>query len=705
MSLRKGHKVSVQQYFVLSPKVFIYSVFFPLLLMSLPTVAQETQMVQIKTFDQQLKPYQNINIAINGQEFISMGEKGVAFVELNTSELPVKSIQVENKLLEVASWNHSKGTLEIIIRKKSYRLTQLIVRNDDNEVISNEKIIFNGKKIIEAITNAEGRVELPLALDEKINSPEQFTIEDHRVINLHMTKGENELIVRRINNKPKLVEKVADNQESNEPITQDYFKNFALSNLDSIQSLTVFYAVFKNYHIEDLDEETKRLVDAKFNELVGQLQDSIRNNTREISFIGRISDSTYMREDIGNLLSQARLERQMLIVQQRAFEQKINLINDKLATGFENLDSGAREKLLSDLNLLEIILTENESNFYKNQNNYRQIIASLKERFFDLEALENQLSASEAQRLEEQRIFRQRLLATLSVVALFAILIILLIYFSNKLKKQKEALELANAEIKRINENLENIVAERTQMLAETNKELDTVLYRASHDLRAPVRSIIGLCNIAATLSNGESKEVLEKVVQTTTGMDKLLKKLSVISEINEPSNFSPIPLAEMVERIQDDFNEIIQDSKIAFVIDCPVDLVIHSYPNLIEVILMNLIENALFYCMIKGSGNAQVQLKATVKGEHLELILTDNGIGVEDTISDKLFDMFFRGTEKSQGNGLGLYIVQKSVHALKGSITVLSEPGQYSSFVVHLPLNDVQLQGSGVDKLKSLEV
>src|SRR4030095_6050127 len=133
----------------------------------------------------------------------------------------------------------------------------------------------------------------------------------------------------------------------------------------------------------------------------------------------------------------------------------------------------------------------------------------------------------------------------------------------------------------------------------DANKELDTFLYRASHDLRSPVCSIIGLCNIALHMSDGESKDLVQKVVLTTGIMDKLLKKLSIISEINQPTNFSSVTLSELTESVKQNFDKTIADQNIKLTINCPSDLVIYSYPNLVETILSNLMENALFYSVL----------------------------------------------------------------------------------------------------------
>ncbi|HEY4656424.1 MAG TPA: HAMP domain-containing sensor histidine kinase [Cyclobacteriaceae bacterium] len=687
----KIKKKALQVYNDLLKKLYTMFVFFAAVL---PAEAQVKHLIQVKTFDEQLQPMNNVDVSINDRDYISTGNKGTVFTELSEHELPIKTIKIKNQQFEAAAWNYSKSILEIVVRKKNYHLAQVTVKNPDEVPLANLTVTFEGKKTTTATTNAEGKLEIPLALEEKIGSASQFAVSGHEVIDLLLSDHENVLTVERIRPAPFHEEVPVESNKTdlNNPVTQEkYFKDFTLSKLDSIQSLTVFYAIFKNFAIKDLSEEVKRKVDSKFNELVAQLQDSIRNN--EDVFMGRISDSSFVNEDIKNLLNQAATENRTLKIQRTDFDEKMKIISTKLERGIVNLDAATRATLLSDLIALEKLLTENESRFYKNMGDYRQIINALKERYFDFQYLEDKLSESEARRLEEQRTFRQRLIGISVVVIAFAVLTILLFSFSNRLRKQKKDLMLANAEVKRVNENLEAIVKNRTRLLQEANRELDTFLYRASHDLRSPLCSIIGLCNIAIHLSEGEPKELVQRVAHTTNGMDKLLKKLSIISEINQPTGYSSITLLDIAENIRQKFNDVIRDENIEFDIDCPADLVFYSYPNLVEAVLTNLIENALFYSVMRDPRNACVELKASIKNDRIELCVRDNGIGVDYAIRHRLFDMFFKGHEDSKGNGLGLYIVQKSVQTLEGNVTVESEQGHYSQFVVQLPLNTIPLE------------
>ncbi len=664
---------------------FCQSIFILFLFFSIPSWAQKKQLVQVKAFDQQLVPFKNVEVSINNKDYFSMGNKGVAFVELLDTDFPLKSIKIKDEKLETASWNYSKGIIEIIIRTRNYQLAQVLVRDENNARLPNLAVTFKGRKTTTGHTDGDGKLEIPLALDEKVNAPEQFSISQFNPVKVLMVEGQTTLIVRPVKAETPV-------PVIQEPVTKKtYFKDFDLSKLDSIQSLTAFYAIFKSIPIKDMDEETKLKLDAKFNQLIAQLQDSVlRKNT---GFTGRISDSSFVNDDIKNLLEQATQESKTLEAQRVNFDEKIKIIEGKLASGISSMDDSTRSNLLADLTRLEMILGQNEKLFYKNQNDYSSIINALKEKYFNISELENRLSQSEAQRLEDQRQFRQKLLITSSIIFVFANLIVLLIYFGNKLKKRKQELVRVNAEINRINENLEDLVSERTKSLEDANKELDTFLYRASHDLRSPICSIIGLCNIALNTSEDESRDLVQKVVLTTGIMDKLLKKLSIISEINQPTNFSSITLVDLVENVKQNFEETINTQNIKFTINCPADLVIYSYPNLVETIIANLIENAFFYSVLKDPLNATVSLDVSINKNDVVISVHDNGIGVEEAIRHKLYDMFFKGTEKSKGHGLGLYIVQRSAHALEGKVEVESELGSFTKFTVQFPLKTIAFE------------
>ncbi|MBL0741021.1 sensor histidine kinase [Chryseolinea lacunae] len=632
--------------------------------------AQEKSMVQIKAFDQQMNAMSNISVSINGKEFFSIEGKKPVFHDVPKDDLPPKFIRITPAEWEAESWNYSRGVLEIMIRKKLYVVVHVKVETGDRKPLTNLAVSFKGKKSLAAQTNGRGELELPLALDEQITSADQFLVTGHRVVALQSTENGKVLVLETLQKKEKHAE----------PTT---FKDFDLARLDSIRSLTVFYAVFKNYDFDKLDEITRRKIDEKFYTLVNQLQQPAKPK----AFIGKISDSSFVKNDVANLLAQARLENTMLDDFRNDFDKKILIINQKLAGGTANLRGADRERLVGDLLSLEKVLEQNEDKFYKNISDYRIILSSLKASFSDIQVLEDKLSASERKLVEEQRVFRTKIVLAVSVALIFATLVIYLIMLRDRVEKQKRSLEKANDEVKNINENLAGIVYERSKLLLEAYRELDIFLYRASHDLRSPICTVIGLCNIA---EHGEEDrlDMIRKISDTAVKMDGMLKKLRMMSEVNHPDNYSDVHLARKIQHVIGNFSTFISRNNIEVLIDCPDDMRFHSYPGLIEIILHNLVENALFFSAVRRDHDAKISVKATLENNQLVLMVHDNGIGIDDDVRLRLGDMFFVGHEYSKGNGLGLYIVRKSVQSLNGKIEVQTKSNVFTLFSVTIPVN-----------------
>jgi signal transduction histidine kinase len=168
--------------------------------------------------------------------------------------------------------------------------------------------------------------------------------------------------------------------------------------------------------------------------------------------------------------------------------------------------------------------------------------------------------------------------------------------------------------------------------------------------------------------------------------MDRILRKLQNTNEINHPSNYSAISLAAYLDTIRRTFLKTIEQNNVTFKTDIPKELTFNSYPRLVEIILSNLIENALFYAALKKENSPEILVKASKSNGHVEFSIQDNGVGIDPEVRTRIWDMFFVGNERSKGNGLGLYLTRKSVEALKGQIIVQSEQYVYTRFVVTIP-------------------
>jgi signal transduction histidine kinase len=634
-----------------------------------------------------MAPYPNIEVSVNGKEFVSLNQKGIGFTELTENDLPVKSIRIKNEQLEAASWNYGKGTLEIAIRKKNYQVASVIVKDERNDPLTNVRITFNGKTAVTVTSDAQGRINIPLAIGEVIYSASQFSAQGYAMIKFISTNGVHQLTVSRL--QPKKVEEPVVTKATTKATPREVPTRVTLPPLDTIQSLTSFFSVFKNYDFKKLSRPEQQRVDARLAGLISQLtaQEEAIPSAIRTNYIQSISDSTFFGSDLKKIVKQANFENKIQEEQLASFDKKLRVINVKLANGIVRLDERSRQDVLHELASFENLLIKRENRFLKSQHDYRLLINNVKNRFFESENLPEKLTASEMQQQKQEDSYEQFLMAIGGIVILFALLIVSIIAFSYALRKQKKTVELANSEIKRTNETVESLVFKRTRALQLENKELDTFLYRASHDLRTPVRSILGLCNLADKLKGGEREEILDRIIDTSAGMDQLLKKLSIITEINQPSSFTAVTLIKIIDKVKHSFQRMIQENRIEFVVHCNEFLVFHTYPHLTEAILYNVIENALYFSTLKKNSLPRVELTAEIKDMAVMIKIRDNGIGIQENVKEKLFDMFFKGSEQSKGNGLGLYIVQKAVKVLDGKVMIESVAGQYTEFSIVLPL------------------
>lgn len=629
-------------------------------------------MLQVKTLNEQLQPFAFAEVSLDGAPYINTGNKGSVITEIAAIALPVKNIDVRNQQYEVDSWSMAKGVLQIVLRKKRYKEERLAVKFEDGKPVPRQRVYFSGATDVEIITDQQGIAVFPVPLKEELKASEQFIVPPYVVSRLATVSGERTLYVR---------PEVASATPAQEPVAKAV-EQINLSTLDSVTSLTVFFSLFKNVDYKSLSPEIQDRVDAKFAELRDSQQYDAGRRVPEI-FVRNISDSSLVAEDIRNLIRQATQESQALVINRESFDEKIQLIAEKLEYGFNSLGPVERAGLLNDLTALQKLLVDNESKFFKNQEDYRNLINSLKEKYFDIENLESQLIEAETTRLEEQRQFRQRLFLVLGLLAVFGVMIVLLITFSGRLRRQARALKAANEEVRATNENLEKIVEKRTRLLAETNRELDTFLYRSAHDMRAPLRSILGLCNLAGHIPQ---EELISKIMLSTTNLDAVLKRLISISDIGKdkvPKKYTKATFEELV-RIQ--FGAVLKERNISLITSIDDTLEFEAMPALEEHILVPMLENAVLYSTLREGNKPEIQLSIGKADGKLEMAICDNGIGIDDNNKARVFEMFYRGHASAQGAGLGLYLVNKSVASMGGSVTVESEAGQYARFIVSLP-------------------
>jgi len=260
--------------------------------------------------------------------------------------------------------------------------------------------------------------------------------------------------------------------------------------------------------------------------------------------------------------------------------------------------------------------------------------------------------------------------------------------------EQHEKLVAAQHNLQVINSKLEKTVDERTQTLQETidhlNKivfELDRFVYSASHDLSAPLKSILGLVQII----NFEKDQT--KVTEYVSLIkDTVLKLEAVIKSMVDYARNSHVQvktekfnLRELVDEVYTELAYLPEAIKLTFDNLIPEELQVQSDRTRVKVIFNNLITNGIKYAD-KNKTVGFIKIESHRKGSNTFVKVSDNGIGVRAEYLDKIFNMYFRATEISKGSGLGLFIVKETINKIGGKVSVESTIGLGSTFEITIP-------------------
>ncbi len=221
--------------------------------------------------------------------------------------------------------------------------------------------------------------------------------------------------------------------------------------------------------------------------------------------------------------------------------------------------------------------------------------------------------------------------------------------------------------------------------LVETNQELDTFFYKASHDLKGPLASVMGIVNLARLENYDAVNEKYYNMIETSVKrLDRTLLDLIDLARTRKGSSkLSQINVMSLVQEILHslrhlpDFGSINFEIKIDHLLEFKADKV------LVLSVFQNLIHNSINYC---NQDSPYVKIKVEKDEKGIVMSVSDNGDGIDDAIKDKVFDMFYRGHKDSTGSGLGLFIVKNALEKMKGTISFVSEKGKGTIFSVHIP-------------------
>jgi signal transduction histidine kinase len=231
-------------------------------------------------------------------------------------------------------------------------------------------------------------------------------------------------------------------------------------------------------------------------------------------------------------------------------------------------------------------------------------------------------------------------------------------------------------------------LVESNKLLTKTNQELDRFVYSTSHDLRAPMASMLGLVDLANRRDNDpETGRYLVMIKDRIQVLDRFVKDITDYSRNNRiPVERAPLNLADMVLEIWEGLRFAPEARRIRFEVTIPHGVFVVTDPTRLRIVLTNLISNAIRYHDPRKE-QPYIGVHYRTVGLSFCIQVEDNGVGIEPAYHKRVFDMFFRGSEASTGSGLGLYIVKETCLKLSGSVQFHSEPNTGSIFTVKLPV------------------
>lgn len=259
-----------------------------------------------------------------------------------------------------------------------------------------------------------------------------------------------------------------------------------------------------------------------------------------------------------------------------------------------------------------------------------------------------------------------------------------------ELFKANQALKKSDDDLRKLTEELEMKVIERTAQLEVINKELEAFSYSVSHDLRAPIRAVSGFAKILVEDFGGkldpEASKYLQLIIKDAKRMGLLIDDLLAFSKLGRKQvQLSRINMASLIETIKEELG-LGEEAK------NKTDFILNPLPNvegdpsLIKQVWINLISNAIKYSQHKPK--AIIEIGAFEKDNRITYFVKDNGAGFEMEYYDKLFGVFQRlhSQEEFEGTGIGLAIVQKIIHRHSGTVWAESKVDEGTCFYFTLP-------------------
>ncbi len=250
--------------------------------------------------------------------------------------------------------------------------------------------------------------------------------------------------------------------------------------------------------------------------------------------------------------------------------------------------------------------------------------------------------------------------------------------------------KLSETKVRRMNEELERRVEERTAKLREALRELDTFSYSVAHDLRGPLRAMTGFSEALLQDYGGkldrEGTDFLVRIADAGRRMDSLITDILSYSRLSrEEVPLGRVELGEVVERVLRTLSKEIGERRAKVTVTPPMPAIL-GHASMMEQVVTNLVSNGIKFS--RPGVDPEVTIRAEPRGNGVRIWIEDNGIGIPVEYQDRVFGLFQRlnPAEAFPGTGVGLAIVRRAMERMGGRSGLESTPGQGSRFWVEIP-------------------
>jgi two-component system sensor histidine kinase/response regulator len=218
----------------------------------------------------------------------------------------------------------------------------------------------------------------------------------------------------------------------------------------------------------------------------------------------------------------------------------------------------------------------------------------------------------------------------------------------------------------------------KNEALIKANNELNRFVYSASHDLKAPLVTILGILKVAEIeRKNKDTYEYFIMIEECVRKLEIFIKNIiNYYKNVRLDRDLNKINFEKIIKETIEGYHYYEDTSNINFKIDIDQNEDFLSDEFRIRVITNNILSNSIKY-QKEHSTEKTISIEVKKEGENTIMSFADNGIGIPKEYIDDIFKMFFRATSQSTGSGIGLYIVKEAVDKINGEISVDTTEGK----------------------------